>query len=255
MKTIVLANNKGGVGKTTSVLNLADALVARGHTVLLIDGDQQGNLTQSFTYNPPTGRTLASVLLGRIELSEAVQEMRPGLYLLPSGNELNDAVAKRAEQPGAELALRKLLAPVQTDYVIVDTPGSMGKFTDMALTAAHGVLIPVHPEVYGIRGLVNLLGRCDMIVDGLNPSLKILGLFFTQYNRNDRRVVLRSNVEAIESHDVLGPFVLRSTIRDNVAVKEAQNQKQSLYEYAPESNAAIDYAVLTSELLERLENE
>ena len=94
-----------------------------------------------------------------------------------------------------------------------------------------------------------------MIVDGLNPSLKVLGLFFTQYNRNDRRVVLRSNVEAIEGHGVLGPYVLRSTIRDNVAVKEAQNQKQSLYEYAPECNAATDYAVLTSELLNRLNDE
>ena len=255
MKTIVLANNKGGVGKTTSVLNIADALVGRGHSVLLIDADQQGNLTQSFTYNPPAVRTLASVLLGRTDLADAVQEVRPdqpGLYLLPAGADLNDAVAKRAEQPGAELVLRKLLAGARLDYCLIDTPGSMGKLTDAALTAADAVFIPAHPEVYGVKGLVELIQRCRLIQDGLNPGLQVGGLFFTQYNRADRRLVLRNMVGVLEGHAVLGPLVMRQTIRDNVAVKEAQDQKASLYAYAPDCAAAADYAVLTAELLGRL---
>ena len=255
MITIVLANNKGGVGKTTSVLNIADALLSRGHTVLLIDGDQQGNLTQSFTYSPPPLRTLAAVLLGRTDLATAVQEVRadqPGLYLLPAGHDLNDAVAKRAEQPGAELVLRKLLAGVQLDYCLIDTPGSMGKLTDAALTAADAVFIPAHPEVYGVKGMVELIQRCRLIQDGLNPALKIGGLFFTQYNRADRRLVLRNMVAVLEGHGVLGPLIMRSTVRDNVAVKEAQDQKASLRTYAPDCAAAADYAVLTAELLTRL---
>lgn len=255
MTTLVLANNKGGVGKTTSALNIADALVLRGYTVLLIDGDQQGNLSQSFKYSPPPLGTLAAVLRGSVALGEAVQEVRERLYLLPASLELNDAVADRATQPGAELALRKLLAPLQIDFTIIDTPGSMGKLTDMALAAATAVFIPVHPDGYGIAGLVNLIRRCWLMRDNVNPGLRVAGLFLTQYHPNDRRIILKKNIEDMKANPILEPLFMLRTIRENVAVKEAQNLCKSLQDYAPECTAAIDYTLLTAEILTRLHHD
>ena len=252
MVTIVLANHKGGVGKTTSVLNIGDALVARGFTVLLIDGDQQANLSDSFAYTPPPLGSLAAVLRGLVNLGEAVQEVRPGLYLLPAGPDLDEAVAERAKQPGAELALRKLLAPLTIDYTLIDTPGALGKLTDMALTAATAVFIPVHPEGYGMAGLVKLIVRCRLVEENLNPGLRVAGLFLTQYHPNDRRVIMKKNVEDMRSHPILEPLLMMRTIRDNVAVKEAQNLRRSLFTYAPDCAAAVDYTLLTAEILARL---
>ena len=255
MITLVLANNKGGVGKTTSALNIADALVLRGHSVLLIDGDQQANLSQSFAYAPPLPNTLAGVLRGSTTLAEAVQEVRPDLFLLPAGADLNDAVADRVKQPGAELALRKLLAPLKIDFTIIDTPGSMGKFTDMALAAATAVFIPVHPEAYGIAGLVKLILRCQLMQENVNPGLRVAGLFLTQYHPNDRRVILRKNIEDMRANPILAPLFMQRTIRENVAVKEAQSLHQSLQAYSPACTAAIDYTLLTAELLTRMHHD
>lgn len=253
MQTIVLANNKGGEGKTTSTLNIGYALVARGHTVLLIDGDEQANLSQSFPYRAPASRTLAAVLLGQIALVDAVEEVAPGLWLLPAGDNLGQAIAKRAEQPGAELALRKLLSGLRLDYCLIDTPGSMGKITDAALTAATAVFIPAQPETYGVSGLVNLVRRCRQIQDVLNPDLRIGGLFFIKYSRvSERRKVLRAMVEALSGHAVLGPLVMFTTVRDSTKVKEAIDQRANLLTYAPEATAALDYVQLTAEILSRL---
>jgi len=253
--TLVLANHKGGVGKTTSVLNIGDALVARGHSVLLIDGDQQGNLSQSFAYAAPARRTLSAVLRGGVQLAEAIQEIRPNLYLLPAGTELNEAVNERAKQPGAELALRKLLAPFRIDFTLIDTPGSLGKFTDMALAAASAVFIPLHPDNYGVSGLVKLILRCRLMEENVNPGLRVAGMFLTQYHPNDRRLILRKNIEDMRHNPILEPLLMHRTIRDNVAVKEAQSARQSLFTYAPECAAAVDYQLLTAELLTRLHHD
>ena len=252
MVTLVLANHKGGVGKTTSVLNIGDELAARGHSVLLIDGDQQGNLSQSFAHDAPPERTLAAVLRGHSPLADAVQELRANLYLLPAGAGLSEAVAERGRQPGAELALRKLLAPLQVDYTLIDTPGSLGPFTDMALAAATAVLVPLHPDNYGITGLVQLILRCRLMEESVNPGLRVAGLFLTQYHPNDRRVLLRRNIEDLRAHPVLGPLLMAGTIRENIAVREAQQMCQSLLAYAPDCAGALDYHLLTTELLTRL---
>ncbi len=256
MKVIVLANNKGGVGKTTSVLNIAYALNQRGKSVLLIDCDQQGNLTQSFTYAPSPTRTLGPLLLGLSDVADVVQELADGLYLIPSGPGLNDAAAKRSRLPGAELVLRKILSVAHgIDYCLIDTPGSLGTLTDAALTAADAVFIPAQPEAFGVEGLVELYKRCQLVQDGLNPRLKVGGLFFTQYARNDRRRVQRDTVALLEGHALLGPLVMQRTIRTSVALVEEVTEKKNIYHFAPESNGAVDYAALTSELLLRLDDE
>lgn len=234
------------------MLNIGGALVARGHSVLFIDGDQQNNLGQSFAYNPLVSGTLAAVLRGELTMANAVMQVRENLYLLPAGPALNDAVAGRAKQPGAELALRKLLAPLTVDFVLIDTPGSLGKFTDVVLAAGAAVFIPLHPDNYGVSGLVKLILRSRLMEESVNPGLRVAGLFLTQYHPQDRRLILRQNIAAMRANPVLGPLFLQGTIRDNVAVKEAQSVRLSLQQYAPDCAAAVDYRLLTEEMLGRL---
>lgn len=252
MKTICFANHKGGVGKTTSALNVAYALNARGHSVLLVDCDRQFNLTQSFTYAPPPHLTLAAVLNGAT-LEDVTVEVGPNLWLVPSSSELGQAEKTLAQQPGAEHALRELLSEVQgIDYCILDTPAGMGTMTFAALTAADAVFIPTQPEYYGLEGLAGLLEVCAQVRRRLNPTLKLGGLFFTQYNRNDRRRVMKDLVAILEGHATLGPLVMMSTVRENVAIKQAQTEKENLFTRYPDSPGAADYQVLTGEILLRL---
>jgi chromosome partitioning protein len=254
MKIIALANHKGGVGKTTSVLNIGHALTARGHQVLLVDCDPQANLTQSFTYAPPPHLTMAAVLLGKMALGDIVQEVAPGLYLAPASPELGAAEKQLQREPGAEVVLRELLEQVEgIDYVLLDTPGGLGTLTYAALAAATAVFIPTQPEYYGLEGLAGLVLVCQQIKKRLNPGLLIGGLFFTQYNRNDRRRVHRDLVLLLEGHATLGPLVMLATVRANVAVQQAQTEKQNLLEHYPDSAGALDYQVLTAEILTRLQ--
>lgn len=252
MTTLCFANHKGGVGKTTSALNVAYALLQRGHTVLLVDCDRQHNLTQSFTYAPPAHLTLAAVLQGAV-LEDVTVEVARDLWLVPSSPELGQAEKQLGQEPGGEMVLRELLSEVKgIDYCILDTPAGMGTLTYAALAAANAVFIPTQPEYYGLEGLAGLLHVCDQVRRRLNPGLKMGGLFFTQYNRNDRRRVLKDLVAILEDHATLGPLVMMTTIRENVAIKQAQTEKENLLARYPESPGAADYVKLTGEILLRL---
>ena len=253
MQIIVMANHKGGTGKTTSCLNVAQALREQGHTVLLLDCDSQCNLTQSFTLPSPIGKRLDAVLLGQASLSDTVQEVGEGLYLIPSSPDLAEAEERIGKKPGAEFALKELLDEVEAiDFCLIDTPGGLGKLTYAALTAATAVFIPAQPEYYGIEGLVGLLDVCQQVQKRLNKDLKIGGLFFTQYNRNDRRRAQKDMVALLEAHPVFGPLVMDTTIRPNVALVEAQIEKESIFTWASQSAGAQDYTALTAEILTRL---
>ena len=259
MQVLVLANKKGGVGKTMSAIHIAWALRGRlngrgqPNQVLVIDADEQGNLSQSFAYAPDPARTLAAVLLRQTLLVDAVYEVAPGLWLLPAGKNLNDAAAWCQQQPGAEFVLRSLLATIPLDYCVFDTPGSGGKLTDAALTAATAVFVPSKPSDYEITGLVDLLLKCRQIKARTNPGLLIGGIFFTQYNRASTKRAPKAVVQAMELPG--GPFaalILRTTIRENVRLQEAVSQKTSIFDYDPDSSGARDYTLLTAELLARL---
>ncbi|WP_162303732.1 ParA family protein [Hymenobacter sediminis] len=253
METIVFANHKGGTGKTTSCLNVAYALRERGHSVLLVDCDRQTNLTQSFAAKVPAGQHLGTVLLGQASLSDVVLEVGERLYLVPSSTDLGEAEERISQKPGAEFALKELLDEVEAvDYCLIDTPGGLGKLTYAALTAATAVFIPAQPEYYGIEGLVGLLDVCHQVQKRLNKALKIGGVFFTQYNRSDRRRAQRDMVQLLESHITFGSLVMQTTIRPNVSLVEAQIEKEDLYTWAPQSAGAKDYQNLTSEILARL---
>lgn len=255
MITLAFANEKGGVGKSMSCLCVGYALLERGYTVLWVDADQQGSLTQSFRYAPPAHLTLGPLLLGHAQPDSVVEEVAPGGYLIPAGPGLNDAAQKRASLPGSELVLRKLLAAASGfDFCLIDTPGSLGLLTTAALTAANYVFIPAQPQAFGIQGLVALIANCRLVQDGLNPDLKLGGLFYAMYNRNSRELVLKDLAGLIEGHKDLGPLVMRQTVRKNTKLEQAVTEKQNIFQLDPASPGATDYTLLTGEILARITN-
>ena len=253
MITLAFANEKGGVGKSMSALCVGYALLQRGFTVLWVDADQQGSLTHSFRYAPPAHLTLGPLLLGHVTPADVAQEVTASGYLIPAGAGLNDAAQKRSTLPGAELVLRKVLGVADGfDFCLIDTPGSLGQLTTAALTAADYVFIPAQPQAFGIQGLVDLIANCRLVQDGLNPRLKLGGLFFAMYNRNARERVLKDLAQLMEGHAVLGPLLMRQTIRKSTALEQAVTEKGNPYLLDPHSNGAEDYAKLTGEILARL---
>jgi len=250
MKIYAVGNFKGGTGKTTTALNLAYALAMNEEPTLLVDMDPQGNLSQSFTYAPPAHLTLAPVLMGKLPLASIVTEVSENLYLAPGSDELLQAEKHLQQEPGGELVLREILAAVRGGLanIVIDTPPSPGLLTRLALTAADVVVIPVQPEYYGLEGLAKFVGTVQQIQRRLNPGLRIGGILFTRYNRNDKRLVLKDMVALLEGHPELGPHVLDYTIPENVTVKQAQARKENLLATYPESAAAVAYQVLASHL-------
>lgn len=256
MITIVFANRKGGVGKTTSTLNVGYALLELGKSVLLIDTDPQANLTNSFPYVAEAGRRLEDVLLGTAMLAQVAQEVGESLYLIPAGPGLVDAQEKRSRLPGADLMLRRVLSGVEGfDYCLIDTSPYLGPLTDAALTAADAVFIPTEPEAYGVDGLIELIVRCNQVQEALNPNLKIGGVFFTCYNRKDPRRVQRDTITMLENLEVLKPLLMKQTIRRSVALVEEATGRHNIFQLAPTSTGALDYAALTTEILQRLDHE
>ena len=254
MITIAFANEKGGVGKSMSTLCVGYALLQRGYTVLWVDADQQGSLTSCFRYSPPPSLTLGPLLLNQVQPDDVVQQVVKDGWLIPAGPGLNAAATERARRPGSELALRKILALAEDfDFCLIDTPGSLGLLTTTALTAANYVFIPAQPQSFGIDGLADLILNCRLIQEGLNPRLKIGGLFFAMYNRNDRRTVQRNLVELLKAHTDLQGLLLDTDVRPNVRLEEAVTEKVNIYELDPLCNGAKDYNKLTGEILARLD--
>lgn len=254
MKIITFANHKGGVGKTTSTLNVAQTLVRDGYNVLLVDCDAQCNLTQSLNL-PAEYPDLGLVLSNKARLEEVVIEgVDENLSLVAATPELDFLEKVLAQQFGYEHILRTNLAPVRDryDFCLIDTPPRLSALTYAALVASDRVFIPCQPEFYGYTGLTNLLEACTRVSEHFNPQLGIGGLFFTKYSAKYRRRLHHEIVELIGERYANQQLVLETTIRENVALAEAQIQQKSIYQWAPASNGAQDYEALTREILARL---
>ncbi|OUJ69880.1 ParA family protein [Hymenobacter crusticola] len=252
MKIITFANHKGGVGKTTSTLNVAYALAGGGHRVLVIDCDAQRNLTRSFLL-PDTYSDLGAVVSGKAKLGDVVLGTgQDNLSLVAASRELQFLEQVLTQQFGYEHLLRNELAPLvdRFDYVLIDTPPRLAALTYAALVASDRVFIPVQPEFYGFEGLEDLLQACQRVTANFNPKLAVGGIFFTKWSEQYRRRLHREVVDLITSEHP--SMTMSTTIRDNVAIAEAQAQKQGLHEWAPTSNGAEDYKSLTTEILSRL---
>jgi chromosome partitioning protein len=250
-QTIACANQKGGVGKTTTVVNLGSYLALFGERVLIIDFDPQGNATSGLGFDRNSiERSIYDAIVDGVSLRELTL---PGpvdeLDVVPSTIALAGAEVELAPVEGRERRLSRLLAEVEADYdyILIDCPPSLGLLTVNALTAADSVLIPLQCEYYALEGLTQLLATLDLIRDHLNPELDIKGVVLTMF---DARTKLSADV-ANEVRRHLGDHVFKTVIPRNVRLSEAPSHGQPISRYAPDSTGALAYAALTNELRAR----
>jgi chromosome partitioning protein len=245
-RVIAFANQKGGVAKTTSTLNLAVALQEQGLRVLVVDLDPQGNLTMSQGLNPDSiERSMFDVLVHRLPISEVIQEREVDLAV--SSIDLAGAELALSSQIGRERALEKSLAAVKSgyDYVLIDTPPSLGLLTINALVASDGVIVPVQCEYLSLRGLVQLENTLSMIRENLNPDVKIVGILPTMFD--GRTLHSKEAVEILTEN--FGPLVFNTRIRKTVRYAEAPVKGSSVLKYDPRGPAADAYRDLAKEVL------
>jgi chromosome partitioning protein len=246
-RVISFANQKGGVAKTTTTLNLGVALAEQELKVLLVDLDPQGNLTMSQGLNPDTiERSMFDVLVHRLPVQEVIHHTEVDLAV--SSIDLAGAELALSSMIGRERALEKALAPVKEsyDFVLVDTPPSLGLLTINALVASNGVIVPVQCEYLSLRGLVQLENTLSMIRENLNPEVGIEGILPTMYDK--RTLHSREAVEILQEN--FGDLVFDTKIRKTVRYAEAPVKGTSVLKYDPSGNAAQAYRQLAKEVLD-----
>jgi len=244
---IAFANQKGGVAKTTTTLNLGVALGELGHRVLLIDLDPQGNLTMSQGMNPDAiERSMFDVLVHRVPISDVIHTVEVDIAV--SSIDLAGAELSLSSMIGRERALDKALVEVREryDYILIDTPPSLGLLTINAFVAAHGVIVPVQCEYLSLRGLVQLENTLAMVRENLNPNVRVQGIVPTMFD--GRTLHAREAIEILEEH--FGDLVFNTRIRKTVRYAEAPVKGSSVLRYDPTGPAAQAYRDLAKEVLD-----
>lgn len=251
MKIYAVVNQKGGVGKTTSVINIGAFMAASGLRVLIVDLDPQANATSGLGIDKnAVSLSTYDILLQSAGLDEVVvgHEDTPGLYLLPANPALAGAEVELVNEMAREYRLQHALqaAGSQYDYLLIDCPPSLSLLTINALTAARdGVLIPIQCEYLALEGLSQLMQTLEMVRRYLNSGLVVRGMLMTMYD--SRTNLSRQVVEEVRSH--FPGKVFRTIIPRNVRLSEAPSYGQPIHVYAPTSPGALAYQILTSELL------
>jgi len=250
-KTIAVLNQKGGVGKTTTAINLAAYLSKAGKNVLLVDFDPQGNATSGLGYNKKgLDNGSYQILMNGVNAESAIKETNlAGLYIIPANENLAAAETELGDHEQRELLLRQALGPLNYDYILIDCPPSLGLLTINALAAASHLLIPVQAEYYAMEGLGQLMEVFGRVKQSLNPNLEILGLVVTMY---DKRTSLADNVlEELKKH--FPNQIFASIIPRNVRLAEAPSFGTPISEHDKWSKGARAYKNLTREITKRLE--
>ena len=244
-RIIAVVNHKGGVGKTTTTLNLGKALSLQGKKVLLIDLDPQANLSQSVGIEKPQ-RSIYEALEESSFLP--IDQLSPTLSLSPSSLALSKAEMNLHTEPDGYFRLRSVLENVTDfDIILIDCPPSLGVLSSNALIAATDILIPVQSQFLATKGLETIEELVFKIKRNLNKTLSLLGILMTQTNRT----VLSQSVKEMVGANY-GDKVFKTFIRQNIALAEASVGQKDIFDYAPESHGAEDYKNLSSEILERL---
>ena len=251
MKTLAVINQKGGVGKTTSVVNIAAALAEMGQKVIAIDMDPQAHLTIHLGVNPETaGAGVYEVLIKSAKVSDLLQQVRPNLYLLASSIDLVGAESELISVVGREIILREALAEVEDDYdyLIIDCAPSLGLLTLNGLAAVEDVLIPLQPHFLALQGFGKLLQTVDLVSKRINPDVKVSYVLFCMF---DKRATLSGEVKAdIEKflktargtgYPWADAVIIPTVIRRNIRLAEAPSYGQTIFEFEPGCHGAEDY--------------
>ncbi len=255
-----VVNQKGGVGKTTTTVNLGAAIAAHGKNVLLVDIDAQSNMTTHLGLGtpdesmevpgdrpPPPEFTIYDVLKGSKTIKDVVIQRSERLSLVPSSLLLSAADLELGGVVGRELILKRALQSVVADYdvILIDCPPALGLLSLNALAAVNKVVIPVQSEYLALHGVRQLLDTIDQVRNIYNPSLVVGGVLICLHD--NRKRLARAVADTIRAY--FGDLVFDTIIRSNVALAEAPSQGQSIFEYSPKSSGAEDYAALAVELL------
>jgi chromosome partitioning protein len=247
LRTLAFANQKGGVAKTTTTLNLGVAFKEQGYRVLVIDLDPQGNLTMSQGMNPDSiERSMFDVLVHRVPISEIIHTAEVDVAV--ASIDLAGAELALSSLIGRERALEKALIEVRDryDFILVDTPPSLGLLTINAFVAATGVIVPVQCEYLSLRGLVQLENTLAMVRENLNPHVRIEGIVATMYD--GRTLHSREAIDILEEN--FGELVFKTRIRKTVRYAEAPVKGSSIFGYEPTGPAAEGYRELAKEVLD-----
>ena len=250
-KVIAIANQKGGVGKTTTAINLAASLSVLEKKVLIIDADPQANTTSGLNFSPDNDqqRTLYEVMIGSIDIADAlIQTEIANLHMIPSHINLVGAEIEMLEAEDREKLLKKALAPIRDnyDYIIIDCSPSLGLITVNTLTAADSVMIPVQPEFFALEGLGKLLQTIRLVQGGVNPDLTIEGFVVTMF---DGRTRVHAQV-LNELRDHFRELVFKTVIQRNIRLSEAPPHGKPIILYDIMCNGSTNYLNLAREVME-----
>ena len=250
-KVIAIANQKGGVGKTTTAINLAASLAVLEKKVLIIDADPQANTTSGLNFSPDDEqhRTLYEVMIGKIDIQDTlIQTEIAGLHMIPSHINLVGAEIEMLDVNERESVLKKALSRIRDnyDFIIIDCSPSLGLITVNTLTAADSVIIPVQPEFFALEGLGKLLQTIRLVQNGVNPSLTIEGFVVTMFD--GRTKVHNQVVGQLREH--FKDMVFKTVIQRNIRLSEAPSHGKPIILYDIMSNGSSNYLNLAREVLE-----
>ena len=254
-KIIAIANQKGGVGKTTTAINLAASLAVLEKNVLVIDADPQANTTSGLNFDPENSdhRTLYEILIGKLRAEDAlIQTELPKLHMIPSHINLVGAEIELLEVRDRESVLKKALEPIRNnyDFIIIDCSPSLGLITVNCLTAADSVIIPVQPEFFALEGLAKLIQTIRLVQNGINPSLTIEGFVVTMY---DGRTKVHNQVLG-QLREHFQDMVFQTVIQRSIRLSEAPSYGKPIILYDVMNNGTSNYLNLAKEVLDKNEN-